>query len=268
MVMGIINATPDSLYEDSRWLASSGLEEHVKAMEAAGAAIVDIGAESSRPGSIAISQEAELQRLIPVLQRVRACTTLPISVDTRRGSVARVALECGADIINDIYAFRQDSSLFNVVLERQCPVVLLHMQGEPATMQQAPVYQNVLQEVSEFLVDRARALIDQGFPSERIIIDPGIGFGKTLEHNLQLLRHLNQISNLGFPVLLGHSRKGFIGTILANNAVPRSVEDRLYGTIAVGIEAVRQGVRILRVHDVAATVDSLRLFNALQQEVV
>jgi dihydropteroate synthase len=223
-----------------------------------GADIIDIGAESSRPGSSPITETEELRRLIPIVEAVHDAVSVPLSVDTTKSGVARRAIQAGAVIVNDISAMTFDSDMARVVSESGAAVVLMHMQGVPRTMQRAPRYGDIVEEVHTFLADRVQAAEAAGISRTQIILDPGIGFGKLLEHNLTLLARLRMLSDLDRPLLVGISRKGFIGQILH-----RSVEDRLFGTAAAVALAVRQGAGILRVHDVAAMCDVVRTAAAI-----
>ncbi|VTS05195.1 dihydropteroate synthase [Tuwongella immobilis] len=260
LVMGILNVTPDSFSDGGKHLHQHDALEAARRMIADGADILDIGGESSRPGSQPISLDEELQRVIPVVERISAESPIPISVDTTKPEVARQALQAGACIINDITALR-DPAMVAVARDFQAGVALMHMQGTPATMQQNPQYEDVVTEVRGFLESRLHDLIHAGIAWERMVIDPGIGFGKTIDHNLRLLAELPQFLRLNRPVLLGVSRKGFIGTILQ-----RSMAERLAGSLAVAAMAVtQQSAQILRVHDVAATRDVVVLLSTIRQ---
>lgn len=220
-------------------------------MVAAGAGALDVGAESTRPGAHPVAVAEELGRLLPVLRAVRAAVAVPLSVDTTKASVARAALDAGADIVNDVSAGRFDRAMLPLCAREQVPVVLMHMQGRPATMQRRPRYRDVVSDVTDFLARRAAAARAAGIPGDAIVLDPGIGFGKTLAHNLSLLAKLDVVANLGYPILVGVSRKGFIGALLGG-AGPA---DRLHGTAAAVALAVAHGARLVRVHDVAAMRD-------------
>ena len=255
LIMGIVNLTPDSFSGDGLASSSERAIAHARAQIAAGADLLDLGAESSRPGAIPTSLEDELRRLLPVLEALSDCG-LPISVDTYKPEVMRAALAAGASMINDIYALRMPGAL-EVVAGSDCAVCLMHMQGEPLTMQQQPEYANVVAEVGAFLHERVAAVEAAGVVRERILLDPGFGFGKALEHNLALLRHLPETSVDGLPVLAGLSRKSMLGAITG-----RVVNDRLAGSLAAAVMALEGGARILRVHDVAATRDALAVWSA------
>jgi dihydropteroate synthase len=255
LIMGIVNLTPDSFSGDGLASSSERAIAHARAQIAAGADLLDLGAESSRPGAIPTSLEDELRRLLPVLEALSDCG-LPISVDTYKPEVMRAALAAGASMINDIYALRMPGAL-EVVAGSDCAVCLMHMQGEPLTMQQQPEYANVVAEVGAFLHERVAAAEAAGVARERLVLDPGFGFGKALEHNLALLRHLPETSVDGLPVLAGLSRKSMLGAITG-----RPVNDRLAGSLAAAVMALEGGARILRVHDVAATRDALAVWSA------
>jgi dihydropteroate synthase len=245
LVMGVINVTPDSFFPASRMLSPRLAMECAQRMVADGADIVDIGGESSRPGSIPISSGEELERVLSVLEKIHAECDVVLSVDTTKADVAREALDRGASIINDISALRADPDMATVAAERGAYVVLMHMQGIPRTMQATPEYDDVTGEVLEFLEDRVREATRRGIARERLFIDPGIGFGKRLEHNLALLRDIDCFAATGLPVLVGISRKSFLGELLD---LPAS--ERLEATLAAQAVAVASGADILRVHDV------------------
>lgn len=245
LIMGILNVTPDSFSDGGRFLSPDAAVERALVMEGEGADIIDIGGESSRPGAEPVSVEEELGRVLPVLERLRGRLRIPISIDTTKAEVAEAALRAGARIVNDISALRFDPAMAPLVAESGAGLVLMHMLGTPKTMQQSPHYDDVVREVRGFLAERAQYAQSQGIPREAIAVDPGIGFGKTVEHNLELLRRLPELVELGFPVLVGPSRKSFIGAVLG---LP--VGERLEGTLAACAVAVVRGADILRVHDV------------------
>ena len=245
LIMGILNVTPDSFSDGGRFLSPDAAVKRALIMEKEGADIIDVGGESSRPGAEPVPVEEELRRVIPVLERLRGKLRIPISIDTTKAEVAEAALRAGASIVNDISALRFDPAMASVVAEFGAGLVLMHMLGTPKTMQQDPHYEDVVREVREFLAERALYAQSQGIPREAIAVDPGIGFGKTVEHNLELLRRLPELVELGFPVLVGPSRKSFIGAILG-----LGVEERLEGTLVACAVAVVRGADILRVHDV------------------
>ncbi|HKB01101.1 MAG TPA: dihydropteroate synthase [Gemmataceae bacterium] len=259
LVMGIVNVTRDSFSDGGRFVATDAAVEHALRLAAEGADFLDIGGESSRPGSKPVSLDDELARLIPVVRGVAGRSDVPISVDTTKAEVARQALSAGAAVVNDITAATGDANMVDVVREFDAGAILMHMQGTPETMQASPTYGDVVVEVRDYLARRLEVLIAAGIPAERIAIDPGIGFGKTSAHNLTLLRHLDRLSALGRPVVLGVSRKGFVGEIAR-----RPVGDRLAASLAAACYCAAHGsAHILRVHDVAATVDAAKVVGAI-----
>ena len=262
LVMGVLNVTPDSFSDGGDFLSPDAARRQAQQLVADGADIIDIGGESTRPGSEPVPADEQLRRILPAIEAVRrASDSVPISVDTRLGSVAEAALDAGADLVNDIFALRDDAHLARVVAKRRVPVVLMHMKGRPATMQQAPTYVDVVSEIGSFLQDRIEAAERAGIDRDRMIIDPGIGFGKTTEHNLTILRGLAALLELGRPVLLGPSRKRFIGQVLGIDEPKR----RQWGTAAVVAYAVAAGVHIVRVHEVAEMRQVARMAWAIRQ---
>jgi dihydropteroate synthase len=259
LVMGILNVTPDSFYGGSRRPDPSKAIADGTAMAANGADIIDVGGESSRPGALPVSEEEELARILPVVRGLRREISVPISVDTYKSAVARAALEAGADIVNDISALRFDAAMTSLLASEQVPVVLMHMQGTPRTMQAEPHYGEVTREVRDFLAAQLYEAMDAGIAPELIILDPGIGFGKTIKHNLQLLRGLPALAALGQPLLIGVSRKAFIGKILDLDA-----DQRLEGSLAGAVAAVLAGANIVRVHDVGETCKAVRVADAIR----
>ena len=257
--MGVVNVTPDSFSDGGALQGVEGAVAHALALDRAGADILDIGGESTRPGAAPVSAEAELARVLPVLRTLRPLTSRRISIDTCKPEVAEAAVEAGADIWNDVSALSAPGSA-ELAARLGCDVVLMHMQGEPRTMQSAPRYDDVLAEVCAFLEARAEAAQAAGVAWERIWLDPGIGFGKTLEHNLALLAGLERIVALGFPVLLGASRKRFIAAIDPGG---QSALDRLGGSLAAALGGAKAGVAAVRVHDVAETVQALEVQAAI-----
>lgn len=250
--MGIVNVTPDSFSDGGRWLDPEAAIAHGRALAAEGADILDVGGESTRPGAAAVDAEEERRRVIPVVEAL-AADGLRVSIDTMKAEVATAALDAGASFVNDVAALR-DPGMLPLVAERGCDVCLVHMRGEPRTMQADPRYDDVVDDVRAFLETRAQMAVAAGVAPERIIVDPGIGFGKTVEHNLVLLDRLDELVALGFPVLIGTSRKSFLGTIAG-----RDTADRLPGTIATNVLALERGASIFRVHDVAAVRDALEV---------
>lgn len=257
-VMGILNVTPDSFSDGGRYLDPAVAVARARQMVAEGAAIIDVGGESTRPGAAAVAAEDEIARVVPVIQALTAELSVPVSVDTSKPEVMRAAVAAGAGLINDVCALRQPGAL-QAAAELRVPVCLMHMQGEPRTMQQAPHYADVVAEVSAFLQERVAACVAAGIARERILLDPGFGFGKSLDHNLSLLKHLPALHALGLPLLVGMSRKRMIGAVL-----DAPLEDRLYGSVAVATLGAWLGAAIVRVHDVKATADALRMVAAVQ----
>jgi dihydropteroate synthase len=259
LVMGILNVTPDSFYGGSRHAGVEAAIADGVAMAAGGAAIVDVGGESTRPGAQPVPEEEELARILPVVRGLRRELALPISIDTYKSKIARAALDAGADIVNDISALRFDPEMIRLVAAEKVPLVLMHMQGTPQTMQNEPRYEDVTREVRDFLAAQMYEAMDGGVAPEAIILDPGIGFGKTMEHNLQLLRGLSALAALGQPLLVGVSRKAFIGKIL--DVEPAG---RLEGSVAAAVAAALAGANIVRVHDVAETCKAIRVADAIR----
>ena len=250
LLMGIVNVTPDSFFDGGRFCDPQSAVEHAIRLVHEGADLLDIGAESTRPGALPVDEQEERRRLIPVVSALSKAVSIPISVDTSKAQVARAAIGAGAVMINDVTALRGDPEMVDVLAETGAAVVLMHMQGTPETMQHAPHYDDVVGEVVQFLGERAAFALDRGLAKNRIMLDPGIGFGKTLSHNVTLLANLQAVARLGFPLLVGPSRKGFIGQL-----TQQSVEARAWGTAAVVALAVQQGANILRVHDVGPMKD-------------
>ena len=261
LVMGVLNITPDSFADGGVFLDLNDATDRVRQMLVEGADIVDIGGESTRPGAAPTPEASELERVIPLLQNIRrACDArgVPISVDTRKPVVMRAAIAAGASMINDINALRAPGAI-DALSEGSAAVCLMHMQGEPATMQQSASYDDVVADVAAFLAERASASEAAGIDRARIVLDPGFGFGKTVEHNLTLLRRLSEIAALGYPLLAGLSRKSTIGVLTG-----RAVDDRMAGSVAAALAAVARGAAIVRVHDVRETADALKVWRAVQ----
>jgi len=261
LVMGILNVTPDSFFDGGKFFRLESALEHARRLIREGADIIDIGGESSRPGAQPVPEEEELNRVIPVIRALRQESSVPISIDTYKASVAEAALEAGANIVNDISALRFDGRMVEVVARAGVPVVLMHMRGEPRTMQQNPVYTDVVREIKEFFAERIAFARAHGI--EKILIDPGIGFGKTVAHNLEILRRLGEFRELGCPILIGVSRKSFIGRLCGTEENPLPPSERLEGTIASNVIAVLNGAQIVRVHDVAAHKRALAIVDAI-----
>lgn len=260
LVMGVLNVTPDSFSDGGLYLDPGAAVKHALAMADEGADLIDIGAESSRPGAVPVAEAEELRRLVPVVQEVCRRIPVPVSVDTTKAAVAAAALESGAAIINDISALRSDRAMAGIVAKAGAGLVLMHMQGTPQTMQRAPQYTDIVAEVREFLGARLQAAVEGGIAAEQILLDPGIGFGKNLQQNLILLDRLDSFQALGRPILVGVSRKAFIGEVLG-----RRTGDRLLGTAAAVAAAVLRGARVVRVHDVKAMQDVVKVIDAIQK---
>ncbi len=256
LVMGVVNVTPDSFSDGGRYFRRADAVEHVREMVAQGADIIDVGGESTRPGSEPVDAGEEMKRVLPVIEAIRKFSKVPVSIDTCKAEVARRALDTGADIINDVSGLRFDPEMAKLAGERGVPVVIMHMKGMPKTMQRNPYYDDVVTEVVEFFKDRIDHARAHGVGS--IILDPGIGFGKRLQDNLRLLHSLSVFADLGWPLLIGTSRKSFIGMITGAEA-----GERLGGTLASSLVAVMNGARIVRVHDVREAVQALRVLDAI-----
>jgi len=257
--MGIVNVTPDSFSDGGRLGDAQAAIRHALKLQEAGADILDVGGESTRPGADAVPADEEIRRVLPVIEALagRGCV---VSVDTMKPDVMRAALDAGAAMVNDVMALRAPGAL-EAVAASDAAVCLMHMQGEPQRMQQAPSYADVVAEVKQFLQGRAAACEAAGIGRERLVIDPGFGFGKTLEHNLSLLKHLDQLAGLGLPVLAGLSRKSMLGTLTG-----RSVDEREFAGIAAHLAALARGARLVRVHNVAAMRDALAVWNAVEEQ--
>jgi dihydropteroate synthase len=258
LVMGIVNVTPDSFYDGGRFLDRRAAVAHALRLVEQGAEIIDVGGESTRPGAVPVAEAEELLRVMPVIEQLAGQVKVPIAIDTVKPGVARAALAAGASIVNDVAAHREDETLWRLVADAQAGYVCMHAQGTPRTMQLNPAYTDVVREVGEFFAERLRRLSDCGVGEEQLILDPGIGFGKTVEHNLQLLGAAHSFTSFKRPLLLGVSRKSFIGKLLG--AEPAA---RLPGALACACLAVAAGVQIVRAHDVAETVQAIRMTEAI-----
>ena len=258
VVMGVLNVTPDSFSDGGKFVRLDAAVERGIQMAEEGAAIIDVGGESTRPGAQPVGLDEELRRVVPVIARLRSRTEAILSVDTSKAEVMHAAAAAGAAMINDVSALRQPGALEAAAMSG-CAVCLMHMLGDPRTMQDSPSYQDVVAEVRGFLAQRVEACLAAGLAAERLALDPGFGFGKTLAHNLELLRHLGELSVKGLPIAAGLSRKSTVGTLTG-----RPPEERLHGSVALAVIAALNGARILRVHDVAATVDALKVVAAVQ----
>ena len=260
-LMGILNVTPDSFSDGGRYLRPDAAIEHGARLLAEGADIVDVGGESTRPGAEPVSAEQELERVRPVVEGLAAAHRgMPISIDTSKASVAAAALDAGASLVNDVSAFRADPEMAALVGDRDAECILMHMRGEPRTMQEDPRYADVVDDVKAFLHERLAFAVREGVREERVLLDPGIGFGKTLEHNLELLRRLSELLELGRPIVIGTSRKSFLGRIAARARgleQPPGTDVRLPGTLASNLLAFERGASVFRVHDVAPVREAL-----------
>jgi dihydropteroate synthase len=256
-LIGIVNVTPDSFSDGGLYLDADRAIEHGHRLVAEGADLLDVGGESTRPGARAVSSQQELQRVLPVVEGLGEIG-VPVSIDTSKAAVAEAALDAGATLVNDVTALRADPKLAALCAAHGCDVILMHMQGTPRTMQEAPAYGDVVEDVKGFLAERIDFATRAGIGEARIWIDPGIGFGKTVDHNLELLRRLSELRDLGRPIVVGTSRKSFIGKLTG-----REVGERLGGTIASNVLAVRAGADLLRVHDVAGVREAVRVAEAI-----
>jgi dihydropteroate synthase len=258
--MGVVNVTPDSFYDAGVNVRAEDAVDAARRMMEEGAAIVDVGGESTRPGSEGVTVDEELRRVVPVLEQLGGAVS--VSIDTAKAEVARRALELGAEMVNDVTALRGDPAMAGVVAESGAYLCLMHMQGEPRTMQVAPSYDDVVSEVVAFLEDRRRFAVDAGISEQQICLDPGIGFGKTVEQNFELVRRLDEIAALGRPVLVGFSRKSSLGRVLGD---PEATTGPLSASLAAAVTAYERGATILRVHDVRETVEALTVARAVTQ---
>jgi len=255
--MGIVNVTPDSFSDGGKYSSTASAVEHGLQLIAEGADILDIGGESTRPGAQPVGLDEELRRVIPVIEALSTVTSVPLSIDTYKPEVMRAAILAGADIVNDICALREDGAL-EVVANSNAGVCLMHMQGVPQTMQINPVYDDVVAEVKQFLSDRVDACLTHGIVKQRILLDPGFGFGKTTAHNVALIQHLDSLTELDFPLLVGLSRKSVLGKISGGDEL-----QRLHAGLAASVVSAMKGAKIVRVHDVKATVDALKVVTAV-----
>ena len=257
LVMGILNATPDSFSDGGKFRSAKDAIAMAEVMIAAGVDLIDIGGESTRPGAEPVSLQEELDRVLPVIEGLKECG-VPLSIDTYKAETMRQALHAGVDCVNDIWALRQQGAVDAVLENVNCGIVLMHMQRDPLSMQFNPEYQDVILEVMQFLKERANLLLTKGIERDRIALDPGFGFGKSLEHNIEMLAKFDRFSDLGYPVLAGISRKSMLGKITGKEA-----DQRLAPSVAAAIKAADRGAKIIRVHDVPETVDALKLWEAV-----
>src|SRR6266849_1579627 len=263
LVMGVLNVTPDSFSDGGKYLDPHVAIEHALEMQRAGADLLDIGGESTRPGSTGTAAETELARILPVLEGLRGALKIPIAVDTRKSQVAEAAIGAGAQIINDVSGLRFDPCIAEVAHRHGVPLILMHMQGEPATMQKGPFARDVMKDVVQGLRASIRKARAAGVRKSQIVVDPGIGFGKSFEQNYELLRKLLELAKLGYPLLVGTSRKGFLGASLARNGKPAPPEERLWATAATVTASILGGAHIVRVHDVAEMAQVARVADCL-----
>ena len=263
LVMGVLNVTPDSFSDGGKFFDPQSAIEHALEMERAGADLLDIGGESTRPGSTETAAETELARILPVLEGLHGALKIPIAVDTRKSKVAEAAISAGAQIINDVSGLRFDPRLAEVAQRRGVPLILMHMRGEPATMQKVPFARDVMKDVVQGLRASIRKARAAGVRKSQIVIDPGIGFGKSFEQNYELLRKLPELAKLGYPLLVGTSRKGFLGATMARNGKPAPPEERLWATAATVTSSILGGAHIVRVHDVAEMARVARVADCL-----
>ncbi len=261
LVMGVLNVTPDSFSDGGKFAAADAAIAQAEEMVAHGASILDIGGESTRPGSLPIEPSEQIRRILPVIEAISGKLSAVLSVDTTRSEVAKAALDAGCHVINDISAGRDDSAMLPLAAAAKVPIVLMHMQGTPATMQRAPTYADVIGEVRSFLAERIQAAQKAGVDVSRILIDPGIGFGKAMNHNLELLRRQHELADLGRPMVVGTSRKGFIGTITGEP----TPADRLFGTAASVAWSIANAAAIVRVHDVKPMVQVVKTIEAIRK---
>ena len=258
LLMGIVNVTPDSFSDGGQWFDAEAAVQHALQLVEDGADLLDIGGESTRPGADPVPVDGELRRVIPVIERLASRTQVPISIDTSKAEVARAALAAGAAVVNDISGLTFDPQMPKVCAESGAGVVCMHIQGTPQTMQANPHYEDIVREIRDYFRSRLTMLEQEGIPRERIVLDPGIGFGKTAEHNLEILSHVRVFHELGRPVLIGHSRKRFLKKVLG-----RPLDEFSFGTVGVSLALALQSVDLLRVHDVRATRDALLAFHAV-----
>jgi dihydropteroate synthase len=263
LVLGVLNVTPDSFSDGGEFLQPERAIEHAFAIERAGADLLDVGGESTRPGSAETPASIELERILPVLEALRGRLKIPISVDTRRSSVAEIALRAGAQIINDVSGLKGDRRIAEIAARRRVPLILMHMRGEPPSMQQGPFARDVLKDVSQGLRKSADIAMKAGLAKSQIILDPGIGFGKSFAQNYEILQKLPQLAQLGYPLMVGTSRKGFLGATLAREGKPATPEERIWGTAATVTASILNGAHIVRVHDVGEMVQVARVADCL-----
>tara|TARA_B100000900_G_scaffold55532_1_gene41357 strand:+ start:2025 stop:2876 length:852 start_codon:yes stop_codon:yes gene_type:complete len=258
LIMGILNVTPDSFSDGGKYLEKNNAINHALAMIDNGADIIDVGGESTRPFSDPVSLDEEISRVIPVIKGIRKESDVCISIDTTKSEVATAALDSGASLINDVSAMEVDPLMIDVALKFDCPIIIMHMKGTPKSMQDNPQYESLISDIKDYLQERVDFIVSKGINSKKIVIDPGIGFGKTVENNFEIINNLNHFTKMGFPVMLGASRKSFIGISLD---LPE--EDRLEGSLAANIIGLQNGAKIFRVHDVAETNKAFVIANKI-----
>lgn len=258
LLMGIVNVTPDSFSDGGRHFSTELAVKHALKLVADGADILDIGGESTRPYSDPVNGQEELDRVVPVIEALSQQTEIPISIDTSKAAVAMAAIAAGAQIINDVTGLEGDPEMMSVAIETGAGICAMHMQGTPQTMQDDPIYDNVVEDIFDYLERRKTALLDAGIDPSKICLDPGVGFGKTHEHNLDLLRRAERFLDLGCPILIGHSRKGFIGKLLGNKEANRDT-----GTLAISMLLAQKGIHILRIHEIAHTTQAMKVLRGL-----
>src|SRR5712691_4847514 len=263
LVMGVLNVTPDSFSDGGKFLHPESAIEHAYAIERAGADLLDIGGDSTRPGSAETPASVELDRILPVLEALRGRLKIPISVDTRRASVAELALRAGAELLNDVSGLKSDPRIAEVAARHRVPLILMHMRGEPRTMQKGPFARDVMKDILEGLRRSVAVACKAGVAKSQIILDPGIGFGKSFAQNYEVLHELPQLTKLGFPLLVGTSRKGFLGATLARDGKPAPPEERIWGTAATVTASILNGGHIVRVHDVSEMVQVARVADCI-----
>jgi dihydropteroate synthase len=263
LLMGVLNVTPDSFSDGGKFYAEEQAMQHAVQMERAGADLIDVGAESTHPGSEEVSIAAQLRRVLPVLGRLRGLLKIPISIDTQKAEVAEAALDAGAQIINDISGLKSDPRIAEVSSRRRAPIIIMHIRGEPRTMQDGPFARDVIRDVVSGLRKSVAIARKGGVPESQIVLDPGIGFGKSFAQNYELLRKLPQLAKLGYPLLVGTSRKGFLGATLAQDGQPAPPEGRIWGTAATVTASILYGAHIVRVHDVREMVQVARVADCL-----
>lgn len=260
LVMGVLNVTPDSFSDGGRYTVMEKAVEHALRLEEDGADIIDIGGESTRPGAEVVDEDREKERVLPVIERLRDLSDIPISIDTYKASVAEAALGAGADMVNDVSACSFDTHMFSVLATTGAPVILMHMQGTPRDMQVAPHYEDCMTEIIVYFQRRIERCVAMGVDRKKIVVDPGIGFGKRLEDNLQILRRFSELRKLKVPLLIAASRKSFIGMLHNPDSTP---DERIGGSLAAAIAGIYAGANIIRAHDVAQTVEAVRVLNAI-----